>query len=325
VTAPGPGGGAARTARRYRTVDVFSERAFGGNPLAVVLDAAGLTAARMQAIAAEFNYAETTFVLPPADARHTAQVRIFTPRSEVPFAGHPNVGTAFVLALERQAAGAAVPDSFAFEEGAGVVPVRLLRQADAVIGAELAAPRPLTQGAPVARADAAACLSLPATGVSERTHAPLVASVGLPFLVAELASREELVRARPDAAAHARVLPALGVDAIYAYVRAPDGGDGVRVLHARMFAPLDGIPEDPATGSATAATLALLTELDAGGDGEWRWRVHQGDDMGRPSLMTGVTSRRAGQQAPVRLGGHCAPIMSGTLIGIGDDGQAPHR
>jgi len=324
VAAAGASGAAARTGRRYRTVDVFSERAFGGNPLAVVLDAAGLTAAQMQAIAAEFNYAETTFVLPPADARHTAQVRIFTPRSEVPFAGHPNVGTAFVLARELQATGQAVPDSFAFEEGAGVVPVRLLRQGDEVVGAELEAPRPLTQGAPVARADAAACLSLPEASISARTHAPLVASVGLPFLVAELASRDELARARPDAAAHARVLPPLGVDAIYAYVAAPAGQDGARILHARMFAPLDGIAEDPATGSATAATLALLTDLEpaCADDGEWHWRVHQGDEMGRPSLMAGVTSRRAGQQAPVRLGGHCAPVMSGTLLGLGDGGDA---
>lgn len=310
-------GGAATAARRYRTVDVFSDRMFGGNPLAVVLDAAGLSTEQMQAIAAEFNYAETTFVLPPLDPAHAAQVRIFTPRSEVPFAGHPNVGTAFVLAHERLAAGATLPEKFEFEEGAGLVPVRLLRADERVTGAELQSPRPLTRGAPVALADAAACLSLPATSVHDQAHAPAVVSVGLPFLVAELTHRDELARARPDAAAHERLLPALGVDAIYAYVRAADDRSGERVLHARMFAPLDGIPEDPATGSATAATLSLLTELDPAPDFERRWRVHQGDDMGRPSVMLGVTGKRAGQQLPVRLGGSCAPVMSGVIVGIG--------
>jgi trans-2,3-dihydro-3-hydroxyanthranilate isomerase len=317
VTVRGANDGAARAQRRYRTVDVFSERMFGGNPLAVVLDAGGLSAAQMQSIAAEFNYAETTFVLPPVDPGHTAQVRIFTPRSEVPFAGHPNVGTAFVLAHERLAAGETVPERFEFEEGAGLVPVRLLRAGDRVTGAELQSPRPLTRGAPVALADAAACLTLPAASVRDQVHAPAVVSVGLPFLVAELSDRDALARARPDAAAHERLLPGLGVDAIYAYVRGPDADGGERVLHARMFAPLDGIPEDPATGSATAATLALLTELDPAVDIELRWRVHQGDDMGRPSVMLGVTGKRAGQQLPVRLGGSCAPVMSGVIVGIG--------
>ena len=310
-------GGGARAQRRYRTVDVFSERMFGGNPLAVVLDAGGLSAAQMQSIAAEFNYAETTFVLPPGDPAHTAQVRIFTPRSEVPFAGHPNVGTAFVLAHERLAAGEACPEQFEFEEGAGVVPVRLLRDGQRVTGAELQAPRTLERGAAVTLEATAACLSLPAASVCDRAHAPAVVSVGLPFLVAELADRDALARARPDQAAHERLLPGLGVDAIYAYVRAPDARGSEHVLHARMFAPLDGIPEDPATGSATAATLALLTELDPATAFERRWRVHQGDDMGRPSLMLGVSGKSAGRQLPVRLGGSCAPVMSGVIVGLG--------
>jgi trans-2,3-dihydro-3-hydroxyanthranilate isomerase len=319
VSARDSNAGAARVERRYRTVDVFTERMFGGNPLAVVLDAGALSAAQMQAIAAEFNYAETTFVLPPRAGAHTAQVRIFTPRSELPFAGHPNVGTAFVLAQERLAAGEAVPEQFEFEEGAGVVSVRLLREGARVTGAELTAPRPLTRGEPVALEAAAACLSLPAASVCDRSHAPAVVSVGLPFLVAELESRDALARARPDAAAHARLLPGLGVDAIYAYVHEANAAGAERVLHARMFAPLDGIPEDPATGSATAATLALLTELVGEADFERRWRVHQGDDMGRPSVMLGATGKRGGRQLPVRLGGNCAAVMTGVIVGVGKD------
>jgi len=306
--------------RRYCTVDVFSDRLFGGNPLAVVLDAAQLSTAQMQAIAAEFNYSETTFVLPPADPAHSAQVRIFTPRTEVPFAGHPNVGTAFVLARNLAAAGAAVPGQFLFEERAGVVPVRVLFDTDAagkagaVIGAELQSPQALTRSAPVPLEAAAACLSLPAAALRSAVHAPVVASVGLPFLVAEVTTRAALAEARPDAAAHARILPGLGTDAIYAYVRdQEDAASGAAVLHARMFAPLDGVPEDPATGSATAAALALLAELDPSADGERHWRVHQGDDMGRPSVLLGTTTRHQGRQQPVRLAGRCVPVLSGFI------------
>ncbi len=298
--------------RRYATVDVFTERRFGGNPLAVVLDALELSGAQMQSIAAEFNYAETTFVLPPRDPKHTAQVRIFTPRSEVPFAGHPNVGTAFVLARNLAAEGQALPERFEFEEGAGLVPVRLLHEGGEVLGAELTAPEPLKRGAEASAELAGACLSLPAAEVSLSAHAPLVVSVGLPFLVAELSTRAALARSRPDLSAHEKFLPGLGVDAIFAYVRDQDDA-GSRVLHARMYAPLDGIQEDPATGSATAALLALLTDLEEAADFEQRWRVHQGDDMGRASILLGATGKRAGALKAVRVGGRCAPVMTGTL------------
>src|SRR5579862_5934521 len=128
----------------FITADVFTERRFGGNPLAVVLDGRELTTAQMQAIAAEFNLAETTFVLPPKDAAHTAQVRIFTPRAEMPFAGHPNVGTAFVLAREGECHGRTVGgEAMVFEEAAGLVRIELLKQGSAVVGASLAAPQRL--------------------------------------------------------------------------------------------------------------------------------------------------------------------------------------
>lgn len=298
--------------RRYTTVDVFTEHMFGGNPLAVVLDALELATAQMQSIAAEFNYAETTFVLPPRDPKHDAQVRIFTPRSELPFAGHPNVGTAFVLARAMAATGKALPERFEFEEKAGLVPVRILRDGEAVIGAELTAPEPLSRGAEVPAQLAGACLSLPAAEIRTAVHPPQVVSVGLPFLVTELTSRAALSRSRPDAAAHEKFLPGIGVDAIFAYVRGPDEA-GQGVLHARMYAPLDGIPEDPATGSATAATFALLTELAPAQDLECRWRLHQGDDMGRPSILLGAAAKRGGAVTAVRVGGRCAAVMTGTL------------
>ena len=207
--------------RRYVTTDVFTDRMFGGNPLAVMLDAAGLSTREMQAIALEFNYSETSFVLPPEDAAHTAKVRIFTPRTEVPFAGHPNVGTAFALARDSRFTAATQAGSFVFEEAAGLVPLRLLREAGAVIGAELRTPEALSRRSVVSREIAAACLSLDSEDIAVAVHAPQIISVGLPFLVVELASREALRLSKPNLAAHAQLLPLDGADAVFAYWRAP--------------------------------------------------------------------------------------------------------
>src|SRR5580658_2648179 len=135
---------------KFFTVDVFTDRQFGGNPLAVFPDARGLTAPQMQAIAAEFNLAETTFVLPPQAPGHTAQVRIFTPRAEMPFAGHPNVGTAFVLARQGECHGRPVGEPLIFEEKAGLVRLDLIKDGTAVVGARLAPPQPLTRGDDIA-------------------------------------------------------------------------------------------------------------------------------------------------------------------------------
>lgn len=295
--------------RRYVTVDVFTQRVFGGNPLAVVLDAEGLTASQMQMVAAEFNYSETTFVLPPRQGGHTAHVRIFTARAEVPFAGHPNVGTAVVLAREHEAKGRPPIDRFVFEEAAGLVPVRLLRDDGTVVGAEFTAPEPLSIRSSVSVDDVAACLSLAPTDIRIATHPPQVISVGLPFLVAEITSRDALRRAKPNSRAHERVLPPIGTDAIFLYISGAAAGE----LHARMFAPLDATVEDPATGSAMAATIALLAHLRPERDGEIAWRVEQGVDMGRPSLLLGRTEKRGGSVAAVHVAGHAVPVMHGLL------------
>src|ERR1700749_788454 len=168
--------------RRYITVDVFTDRAFGGNPLAVVLDAQGLTTAQMLAIAREFNYSETTFVLPPREAGHDAEVRIFTVNSEIPFAGHPNVGTAYVLASRAKAA----PARLTFEEKAGLVPVEILITQGKGTAAELPARQPLKRLTKVPVEEAADCLSLSPADVRTDRHSPHVISVGLPFLIGEL-------------------------------------------------------------------------------------------------------------------------------------------
>jgi trans-2,3-dihydro-3-hydroxyanthranilate isomerase len=297
--------------RRYVTVDVFTDRVFGGNPLAVVLDAQGLKKPQMQAIASEFNYAETTFVLPPRAPEHSAHVRIFTPRTEVPFAGHPNVGTAVVFAREweREEKGGPRLDRLVFEEAAGLVPIRLIRQPNAVVGAEFTAPQFLTVGTHVSSGDLAECLSLTAADVNLTNHLPQVLSVGLPFLVAEITTRQALRRAKPHALTHERVLPRLGTDAIYCYTR----GATPQQLHARMFSPLDGIVEDPATGSAAAATISLLAALRPERDAEMSWRIEQGAEMGRPSLLKGRTEKRDSTVTAVHIGGFAVQVMSGVF------------
>ncbi len=296
--------------RRYITVDVFTDRAFGGNPLAVVLDAEGLSTAQMQAIAKEFNYSETTFVLPPRDAAHDAQVRIFTVYTELPFAGHPNVGTAFVLATLAERP----PARLRFEEGAGLVPVEILTQDGHVIGAELTAPQSLSKLGRCPAAQAAACISLSETDVVSDRHPPSIVSVGMPFLVVELKSREALRAAKPDAAAFADTLPRDGAFAIYFYTRDVPPAEQPLDLQARMFHPgASGLTEDPATGSATVAAAALLADLDRQQDGELALRIGQGVDMGRPSLLLTRVRKQHGAIVSAHVGGRCVPIMEGTF------------
>ncbi|MDA9405452.1 MULTISPECIES: PhzF family phenazine biosynthesis protein [unclassified Bradyrhizobium] len=296
--------------RRYITVDVFTDRAFGGNQLAVVLDAAGLSTQQMQAIATEFNYSETTFVLPPRDRDNDAEVRIFTPVREMPFAGHPNVGTSFVLAsLARE------PKSrLRFEEKAGLVPIDIFREQGRVISTELTAPQPLSRWAEVSAADVAACISLAADDIRTEHHAPQVVGVGTPFLVAEVVSREALKRARPDAAAFGRILPRDDARSVWFYTSDVPASEAPCERQARMFMRgAGGLAEDPATGSATVAAAALFAALDPVGDGELKLTVGQGFDMGRPSILQTRVVKRDGKILSAHVGGACVQMMEGTF------------
>ncbi len=291
----------------YLTLDVFTDRAFGGNPLAVVLDARGLADAEMQAIAAEFNYSETTFLLPPVDARHTARVRIFTTSRELPFAGHPNVGTGFVVAGLGTLFGRAVGDTLVFEEAAGLVPIAILNEEGAVVGARLTAPQPLAVGRTIAPEIVAECVALDASEIAGEAHPPVIASVGLPFLFAEIKSRATLAKCRPVADAFARYLPAAGIHAIHLSVR-----DGKEV-HARVFADHGSIIEDPATGSANVALAALLAGQSAEPDAEVALDIVQGVQMGRPSRLAASAVKRAGKVERAEIGGRCVTVMRGRL------------
>ena len=296
---------------RFATVDVFTDSRFAGNPLAVVLNAEGLTTAQMQAIAAEFNLSETTFVLPPQDPANTAQVRIFTPRYEMPFAGHPNVGTAFVLAREGASYGRAITgDSVRFEEIAGLVAIELLRDGTTISGARLAAPQPLSVGAAIDVELIAAAHSLDASDIEISRHQPCIASCGTPFILAEIKSRDALARAvaRADIF-HDRIakLPATSV-MIYTRVDEPD-----IQMRARMFSPHHGIPEDPATGSANVALIGLLAHLRPERDLTLAKTILQGFEMGRPSLLHAEAIKRGGVVTATTIGGRCVPVMSGTI------------
>lgn len=292
---------------RFVTVDVFTDRAFGGNPLAVVLDAEDLADDTMQAVAREFNLSETTFVLPPADPANTARVRIFTPGRELPFAGHPNVGTAFVLAREGSLFGKPLGSALRFEETAGLVPVDILPGPNGPAGARLTAPQTFSRSGEFSPADFAPCVGLRPEDIDISAHPPLLGSAGMIFPIARLSGIGALGRARGNADAMARH-PAMGG---HVFVYTPDPAVP-GAFRARMFAPGLGIAEDPATGGAAAALTGLLGTL-AAGDGSHDYRIVQGVEMGRPSLIETATDVAGGTVTAIRVGGACAAVMRGEI------------
>lgn len=289
----------------YETVDVFTDRLFGGNQLAVFTDARGLSDAQMQSLAAEMNYSETTFVLPPDDPANDARVRIFHRTAEMPFAGHPNVGTACVLARHGRDRNGVLR----FEQLAGLVEIAVERDAaGAVTGAVIAAPQALSLGIELPVDGIAACAGLTAADIVTSGHKPVQASLGVKFVLARV-TPAALAGATPDIAAFRKLEgqnPELqGRLSLFLYVR--DGN----AIRARMFAPLAGTWEDPATGSASATLGALLLSLD-GGD-EAAYSITQGVEMGRPSRLN-VTSRRAADGFRSRVGGGCVPMFRGEAL-----------
>lgn len=292
---------------RYFICDVFTSTRFGGNQLAVLPDARGLSDRQMQQIAREFNFSETTFVLPP-ERGHTRRVRIFTPAAEVPFAGHPNIGTAFVLATMGAFGPPGASVTVTFEEKAGLVPITISRR-DGTVWCELSAPERLSLGQTVSAESLASALSLAPDDVVTTTHLPQVASVGLPFLIAELRDRVALARVRANIPGF-DALAAQGLPPdVHVYVRSGDEFD----LRARMFAPLDGVAEDPATGSANCALAGLLCHYRDGADGDFSWRIAQGVEMGRPSVLEAQAEKRDGVVTGTRVGGASVLVSQGDI------------
>ncbi len=252
----------------YYTCDVFTDKQFCGNQLAVVPDARGLTAEQMQRIAREFNFSESTFVLPPEKGR-TRKVRIFTPKTEVPFAGHPNIGTAFVLAAIGELDDSYKSAGIVFEEKAGLVSLTFRTSADGRLWCELKAPEKFSLGAVAPVETVAEAVSLSPDDIVVSNHPPQTASVGLPFLLVELRSISALKRAKADIEG-LKKLAGMGITPdVHLYIRCDDDFD----LRARMFAPLDGVPEDPATGSANCALAGLPAHRNSKHSGLFSWRV----------------------------------------------------
>jgi len=287
---------------KFVICDVFTEKAFGGNQLAVFPDARGLGEGAMRALAREFNFAETTFVLPPQDPGHFRRVRIFTPKVELPFAGHPTVGTAAVLAT----LGLSSTNEVVLEEGIGPVVVELELGGRApfarlVLEKEVDSP----PGVP-ARAAAAAALSLPEAAVRDAWFA----SVGVPFCFIELAERAAVDRASLDRAAWSEHFARAWASSLYLFAgeRAP----GSR-LYARMFAPAYGIEEDAASGSACAALAGRLASRLSEREGSYTWRIDQGVAMGRPSLIEASAEKQAGRVARLKVGGYSVIVGEGNM------------
>lgn len=298
----------------YVTVDVFTKERFGGNQLAVFPDATGLDAMQMQRITAEFNYSEVTFIFPPDDPSNTARVRIFESTGEIPFAGHPNVGTAFLLGRIGTVFGRPIEESMRFEELGGVVVVHLLREGSTVSGARIRAPQALQVRTPIDAEIVAACVSLSVGDIVTTGCPPVIASVGLPFALAEVQSVEVLGQARPNVAAFnaadARYPQPEVPFSVFLYARQPATPNKLRT---RMFAPLSNILEDPATGSASAALGAYLTSVGSQADAEESLTLEQGVEMGRPSTINLLVSKTAGIVRSVDISGQCVPVMRGEI------------
>lgn len=294
----------------FVTADVFTDQVFGGNPLAVVLDGRGVGDDAMQRIAREFNLSETVFVLPPDDPAHTLRIRIFTPIHELPFAGHPTVGTALVLAELGRVPLTGNLTRIVLEEGAGPVPVTIRAEGGKPVSAELQAPRPPEIWDVPEPAALALMLGLEAADLVTGNGLPAGVSCGNPFTIVEVTDRDALARSRLDRVRWADLLgDGLGKAVLLITRDAPTSHD----LQTRMYAAYAGIDEDPATGSAAAALGGFLGTRPGLGDGSHRWVMAQGIEMGRPSRLEITAERRDGSLQAVRVAGAAVRVMAGTL------------
>jgi len=298
----------------FYILDVFTDTRFAGNPLAVVLDGDGLEGARMQAIAREFNLSETVFVLKPQQAAHTARVRIFTPAAEMPFAGHPTVGTGALLAqLKTPAAARGQGDALVvLEEGIGPVRVGVRLRPGAAPYAEFDAPKlPEEGGAAPTADDLAAALGLIPAEIGFENHRPTKFSVGNSFVFVPVASLEAMEKAQVGPQHWAAVMRRQGHTGAFLYCR--QTVHKTSSFHARMFAPDMGVPEDPATGSAAAAFAGVVHRFDPLPDGTHKRAIEQGYEMGRASLIELSLQVESGKLAAVRIGGHAVRVAEGKI------------
>ncbi len=303
----------------FYTCDVFTDRRFGGNQLAVFPEAHDLDPALMQPIAREFNLSETVFIVPPNDPAHAARLRIFTPSVELPFAGHPTIGAAYVLAATGALPLTGERTPIVFEERVGPVPVTIFAREGKPTGAQLTAALPPEFGPTIPdHATLARVLSIDASDMLGTPWEPQGVSCGVPFLFIPLRDRDALARARVDTAVWRTALHGPWASGLFVLCFDPERPDSD--VRARMFGPGLGIPEDPATGAAAAALGGYLGARSRD-EGTLRWRVEQGFEMGRPSILEVEAERVEGAIVQVRVGGASVLVSEGWMeVGDEEDG-----
>ncbi|TEA78848.1 PhzF family phenazine biosynthesis protein [Allopusillimonas ginsengisoli] len=288
----------------FITMDVFTDRRFGGNPLAIFPNAAALSTEAMQQIAMEMNLSESVFIISRGDTP-IPLIRIFTPKVELPFAGHPTVGTALFLAAQPDANGLS---TLILETKSGLVQAEIFTSAEGLQHARITAPQPPRKGSAPSADVCSAFLSLPSSALA---FDPIAYSAGVPYVLVPLKSRAHLAQAAPDLSIWTAQLKQCWASAVYALWM--DDWESGRVVHARMFGPGVGILEDPATGSAAVALAGWLAEKQGLIDGEREWLIHQGDDMGRPSRLTIRAVVASGECVSVHVSGTAVTLTTGTM------------
>ena len=299
---------------KFHTLDVFTTRKFSGNPLAVVLGADHLSTEQMQTITKEFNLSETTFVMKPENPANTAKARIFFPGGEMPFAGHPTLGTAVLLAELNSKPGCTISTEIRLELKAGLTPVKVTRIAEQCSGIFTAPIVPFIVDVPLPSVSATAkALNLELEDIGFGGHAITSLEGGPRFFYVPVKTRAALEKSQVREPYWSDLIKPLGsgVDAAYVYTR---GGDGPNVsFRARMYSPTGGIPEDPATGSATALLAAQLLKAENLKDGTHSWHLEQGYEMGRPSDLRLEADVKSAKLIAVRVGGSAVRMMSGEI------------
>jgi len=298
--------------RRFATLDVFTTQREAGNPLAVVLDSEGLDTRAMQAIAREFNLSETVFVANPRAPAHRAAIRIFTPERELPFAGHPTIGTAVLLAL-RDASEGLTTDMLVLEETVGSVPCAVSVTGKLAGRAVFTLPRlPEEVEQPGALALLAGALGLERRDIGFDRYVPSVFSAGLGFTFVPVSSLGAMERIRMETSLWTQAMRPADNPSAFAYCR--QTREAGHHFHARMFAPAMGIDEDPATGGAVAAFAGAIMRFDQPGDGEHRFVIEQGYEMGRPSQITLELTVADRALVSARIGGSAVMVSEGVLL-----------
>jgi trans-2,3-dihydro-3-hydroxyanthranilate isomerase len=296
----------------FSTLDVFTDRRFGGNPLAVVHGAGGLTDAQMQIIAREFNLSETVFLLPAENPAHSARLRIFTPLKELPFAGHPTVGAAALLAENKFGQGRDADALIVLEEGIGTLRVGVRLRKDNAPFAEFDAPKVPVEAGILPPVDVlAAGLGLIPSEIGFENHRPVCYAAGNAFAFVPVASREAIAKARINGSHWAAAFSEQGLVGAYLYTRQCE--HTTSSFHVRMFAPDAGVPEDPATGSAAVCFAGAIARFDRLPDGTHRRAIEQGFEMNRPSVVSLAFSIEGQKLANVRIGGHSVRVGEGTI------------